>query len=53
MRYNLYIQNEFVSEIEAQDTDDAIKVVLAKIYSGDIVYDKSVSMDLKLEPINE
>jgi len=53
MKYNVYIQDNFVSKIEAQDTDDAIRLVLSKIHSGDIVYDESVSMDLKLEPINE
>lgn len=53
MKYKVYIQDNFVSEVEALDTDDAIRVVLSKIYNGDIVYDKSESMNLKLEPVNE
>lgn len=53
MRYKVYIQNNMVSEIEADDTDDALRLVSSKISNNEIVYDVSQPMNLKLEPIHE
>ena len=53
MRYKVYIQNNMVSEIEANDTDDALRLISSKISNNEIVYDASQPMNLKLEPIHE
>lgn len=53
MKYNVYVQDNLVMEIEADDTDDALRLVSSKISSQEIVYDTSKPISIKLQPKTE
>lgn len=53
MKYKVYIQDNFVIEIDAADTDDALNIVATQITNGEISYNILQPMNLRLEPVHE
>jgi hypothetical protein len=53
MKYNVFIQNNLTCVIEANDTDDALKIIAKKITDGDIVFDNSKPKGVRVEPTDE
>lgn len=53
MKYKVYIQDNLVTEIEANDTDDALRSISSRISKNEFVYDSTQPVNLRLEPIDE
>jgi|688.fasta_scaffold1398878_2 hypothetical protein len=53
MKYNVFIQNSLNCTIEAEDTDDVLRVVANKISEGHIVLDPTKPKGIRIEPVNE
>jgi hypothetical protein len=50
MIYNVYIQENLVASLEANDTDDALRLVAQKIESGEYSQDPAIPPSIRLEP---
>jgi hypothetical protein len=50
MTYNVYIQGNLVGTLEANDTDDALRLVGQKLGSGEYSQDPALPPSIKLEP---
>jgi hypothetical protein len=49
MKYNVYIQDNFNSSIEASNTGDALRIIGLKINNQEIVFDESKSKSVRIE----
>lgn len=50
MTYDIYIQDDFVLSVEAQDTGNALGIVAEKIESGELSFDESKPHSIKVVP---
>lgn len=52
MKYDVYIQDNLVGNVDADNTGNALAVIAKKIDNGEFVVDKSKPANIKVVPSN-
>lgn len=53
MKYKVYIQNNYLKTIEANNTGEALSKVTVELENGTITFDETQPRSIRLEPDDE